>query len=138
MPRPTGANSSWEQSTGADMGSVNQEGTKRLQRGRFGHVTDVQGRNVRHMSSSTLADFLLPTGFERPPVAAVLREGSSVAEIGRYALRAAGQRRIRRSTPYAARTASRLGDPVILVPGFLAGDGSLSLLARTLRAEGFR
>lgn len=90
------------------------------------------------MSSSTLADFLLPTGFESPRPAAVLREGSAVAEIGRYALRAAGQRRSRRSTPYAARSGARLGDPVILVPGFLAGDGSLALMARALRGEGLR
>ena len=90
------------------------------------------------MSSSTLADFLLPTGFDRPRPAAVLREGSAVAEIGRYALRAAGQRRSRRTTPYAARAGTRLGDPVILVPGFLAGDGSLALMARALRGEGFR
>jgi triacylglycerol lipase len=90
------------------------------------------------MSSSTLADFLLPTGFERPRPAAVLREGSAVTEIGRYALRAAGQRRSRRTTPYAARAGTRLGDPVILVPGFLAGDGSLALMARALRGEGFR
>ncbi|WP_243059215.1 triacylglycerol lipase [Nocardioides sp. SR21] len=90
------------------------------------------------MSSHPLADFLLPEGFESPRVAAVLREGSAVAEFGRYALRAAGERRTRRATPYADRGATRLGDPVILVPGFLAGDGSLALLARTLRAQGFR
>lgn len=95
-------------------------------------------RNVRHMSSNALADFLLPAGFESPRVAAVLREGSAVAEFGRYALRAAGERRTRRTTPYADRGVTRLGDPVILVPGFLAGDGSLALLARTLRAQGFR
>jgi triacylglycerol lipase len=83
-----------------------------------------------------MADFLLPTGFECPRPAAVLREGSAVAEIGRYALRAAGQRRSRR--PYAGSGVARLGDPVILVPGFLAGDGSLKLLSRTLRAQGFR
>lgn len=81
---------------------------------------------------STLADFLLPTGFECPRPAAVVRESSAVAELGRYALRAADPRRPRSVTP------SRLGDPVILVPGFLAGDGTLRLLARTLRAEGYR
>lgn len=84
------------------------------------------------MSSNPLADFLLPAGFESPRVTAVLREGSAVTELGRYALRAAGQRRSRRPVP------ARLGDPVILVPGFLAGDGSLSLLSRTLRGQGFR
>ena len=93
---------------------------------------------MRHMSSSTLADFLLPTGFECPRPAAVLREGSAVTELGRYALRVAGQRRSRRVTPYADRASTRLGDPVILVPGFLAGDGSLALMSRALRSQGFR
>ena len=88
--------------------------------------------------TNSLADFLLPMGFEPPRPGAVLREGSAVAEIGRYALRAAGSRRSRRSTPYAQRAGARLGDPVLLVPGFLAGDGTLALMARTLRAEGFR
>lgn len=90
------------------------------------------------MTSSTLADFLLPTGFACPRPAAVLREGSAVLEAGRYAWRVAGEHRARRSTPYAARPAGRHGDPVILVPGFLAGDGTLALMARALRAQGFR
>jgi len=87
---------------------------------------------------STLADFLLPAGFACPRPAAVLREGSAVAEAGRYAWRAAGERRARQGTPYAARAGARSGDPVILVPGFLAGDGTLALMARSLRARGFR
>ena len=90
------------------------------------------------MTSSSLADFLLPTGFECPRPAAVLREGSAVAEFGRYALRAAEDRRTRRRTPYAARSGARPGDPVLLVPGFLAGDGTLALMARALRTQGFR
>lgn len=88
--------------------------------------------------SSTLADFLLPQGFAVPHPAAVLREGSAATEIGRYAWRAAADRRARRATPYASRPGSRLGDPVLLVPGFLAGDGTLALMARSLRAHGFR
>lgn len=88
--------------------------------------------------SSTLAGFLLPDGFACPSPAAVLREGSAVLEAGRYAWRAAGDHRARRGTPYAARSGSRLGDPVILVPGFLAGDGTLALMARALRAQGLR
>jgi pimeloyl-ACP methyl ester carboxylesterase len=88
--------------------------------------------------STPLADFLLPTGYACPPHAAVLGERSAVTELGRYAWRAAVESRVRRGTPYAARAGSRLGDPVVLVPGFLAGDGTLGLMARTLRAEGFR
>jgi triacylglycerol lipase len=90
------------------------------------------------VTAPTLAEFLLPTGFECPRPAAVLREGSAVLEAGRYAWRAAGERRARRGTPYASRAGGRYGDPVILVPGFLAGDGTLGLMARVLRAQGFR
>jgi pimeloyl-ACP methyl ester carboxylesterase len=88
--------------------------------------------------SPSLADFLLPHGFAVPHPAAVLREGSAATEIGRYALRAAVDRRARRATPYASRPGSRSGDPVLLVPGFLAGDGTLALMSRSLRAQGFR
>lgn len=95
-------------------------------------------RNVDHMRSTALADFLLPEGFAAPAVGAVLRESSAVVEIGRFAVRAVGQRRSRHQTPYVARAGSRLGDPVLLVPGFLAGDGTLALMSRALRAQGFR
>lgn len=89
------------------------------------------------MSSTALAEFLLPDGFAVPRPAAVLREGSAATELGRYALRAAATRRARQQAPYAA-AAARRSDPVVLVPGFLAGDGTLALMARTLRAHGFR
>ena len=88
--------------------------------------------------SSTLASFLRPEGFERPAASAVLREGSVVAEAGRYALRALEERRIRLGTPYAGRAGFRTSEPVLLVPGFMAGDGTLSLMARSLRRQGFR
>lgn len=90
------------------------------------------------MTSSTLASFLRPDGFERPHPVAVLRESSLVAEAGRYAVRAVGERRVRAATPYALRAGTRPSEPVILVPGFLAGDGTLALMARTLRSRGFR
>ncbi len=90
------------------------------------------------MSTSPLAPFLLPDGFTPPALVAVLREGSLVTEAGRLALRSAEERRTRRSLPYTGRRAVRAADPVILVPGFMAGDTSLSLMARALRAQGFR
>jgi triacylglycerol lipase len=71
-------------------------------------------------------------------VVAVLREGSLVAEAGRYALRSAGRRRERRSAPYTERRTVREADPVLLVPGFMAGDSSLTFMSRALRAEGYR
>lgn len=49
-------------------------------------------------------------------------------------------RKIRRGDdrPYALRHPERGQDPVVLVPGFMAGDGSLSLMARHLRGQGHR
>ncbi len=85
-----------------------------------------------------LGSFLLPEGFTRPGLAAVLQEASVVPEAGRYVRRAWDERRLRRTTPYAGRSASRGDDPVVLVPGFMAGDGTLALMARSLRRRGFR
>jgi triacylglycerol lipase len=86
----------------------------------------------------TVASFLRPEGFECPSRAAVLREGSLVTEAGRYAVRVLGERQARLGTPYARRAALRTSEPVLLVPGFMAGDASLSLMARALRRQGFR
>ncbi|WP_377324397.1 esterase/lipase family protein [Pimelobacter simplex] len=88
--------------------------------------------------SNTLAPWLLPDGYGRPALAALLREGSLVTEAGRYAARRSATRHARRRTPYAARAAARAAEPVLLVPGFLAGDWTLTAMAAELRAEGFR
>ncbi len=111
----------------------------------MGHVDGTFGtfgRTVRGVTCSTrpaiVGSFLRPDGFAPPGAAAVLREGSLVAEAGRYAVRALAEHHARRDLPYAGRTAPRRGEPVILVPGFLAGDASLALMARALRAQGFR
>ena len=85
-----------------------------------------------------LGSFLLPEGFTRPALSAVLQEASVVPEAGRYARRAWDERRLRRGTPYAGREAAGGLDPVVLVPGFMAGDGTLGLMARSLRRRGFR
>lgn len=90
------------------------------------------------MTDSPLASFLLPEGFQRPTAAAVLRESSVVVEVGRYARRSLGERRMTHDTPYAGRHVPRAVDPVILVPGFMAGDGTLALMRRSLRQRGFR
>lgn len=87
---------------------------------------------------TALAPFLHPAGFARPHLAAVLREGSVLAEGARYATRCRADRRARRAQPVASRAADRTGEPVLLVPGFMAGDGTLSMLSRALRHEGFR
>ncbi|WP_370248930.1 esterase/lipase family protein [Nocardioides sp.] len=90
------------------------------------------------MTDSPLAPFLLPDGFARPHFGAVLREASVVPEITRYAVRAREERRLVRSRPVVERRPVRETTPVVLVPGFLAGDGTLMLMSRTLRARGYR
>lgn len=89
------------------------------------------------MTQRTTAAFLTPEGFSQPSVSAVLREGSLVTEAGRYAVQAFSSRGTRRRTPYGARPV-RATEPVLLVPGFLAGDSSLGPMSRTLRHQGFR
>ncbi|HEX5861138.1 MAG TPA: hypothetical protein VFY58_04805, partial [Nocardioides sp.] len=86
--------------------------------------------------TTSVGSFLLPPGFVSPALSAVMREGSLVAEAGRYALRSVDERRGRHGWP-PARTAAAT-DPVVLVPGFLAGDGTLRFMARSLRRQGFR
>jgi triacylglycerol lipase len=90
------------------------------------------------VADGTLAPFLLPDGFTKPRARAVLQEASVVAEAGRYALATREARRARRATPYSGRRTVRTSDPVILVPGFMAGDATLAFMARTLRQRGFR
>lgn len=88
--------------------------------------------------SNTLAPWLLPEGYGPPALAALLREGSLVTEAGRFALSRSAARRTRRRTPYAVRAAARATEPVLLVPGFLAGDWTLRAMGAELRARGFR
>jgi triacylglycerol lipase len=90
------------------------------------------------VTDGALAAFLLPHGFAKPPVRAVLQEASVVAEAGRYALASREARRVRKATPYSGRRVVRAADPVILVPGFLAGDATLRFMSRALRQRGFR
>lgn len=89
------------------------------------------------VTQRTTAAFLTPEGFSQPSVAAVLREGSLVTEAGRYAVQALGSRGARRRTPLGSRPV-RVSEPVLMVPGFLAGDSSLGPMSRMLRHQGFR
>jgi pimeloyl-ACP methyl ester carboxylesterase len=88
--------------------------------------------------AGTLGSFLLPEGFKRPRPHEVLREGSVVLEAGRYAVESLDERRRRWATSYATRHEPRTEEPVILVPGFMAGDLTLGAMSRTLRRRGFR
>ena len=72
----------------------------------------------------------------RPGLVAVLRERSVVGEAGRHVVWAAGDRR--RSTASYGGPAAAYREPVVLVPGFLAGDLTLRLMAQALRRRGHR
>jgi pimeloyl-ACP methyl ester carboxylesterase len=68
----------------------------------------------------------------------VLREHSVVLEAGRYAVSSLEERRRRWATSYVARALPQPEEPVLLVPGFMAGDLTLRAMSRTLRRRGFR
>ena len=88
------------------------------------------------MKKNPVASFLLPDDFRRPPLVRMLHEGRIVGEASRHAVRSVAERRTR--APYAGSSPVRDADPVLLVPGFMAGDYTLAALGRTLRREGFR
>jgi len=90
------------------------------------------------VTAAPLAAFLTPDGYSAPGVAAVLREASVVTEAGRFAIGRLERHRLRRRAPYAGQGDVRRATPVILVPGFLAGDGTLALMGQVLREEGYR
>jgi triacylglycerol lipase len=90
------------------------------------------------VTATPLAPWLTPEGFRAPSVTAVLREASAITEAGRFALGALERRRLRYRSPYAGLGAVRHATPVILVPGFLAGDSTLGPMSRVLREQGYR
>ena len=92
------------------------------------------------MGRSPIADFLVPDGFAGPRgLRALAREGSVVVEAVRHRRHTSAERARQRAVPYAQRTSRRVtGDPVLLVPGFLAGDYTLAWMGRHLRQLGHR
>jgi triacylglycerol lipase len=88
---------------------------------------------------SPLGSFLCPPGFAGPTgLRAIARESSAVSEAARFVRRSAQDRLSRRTTPYALRAPEHGLEPVVLVPGFMAGDGTLGLMSRHLRGLGYR
>jgi triacylglycerol lipase len=89
--------------------------------------------------SSPIGSFLLPEGFAGPRGArALARELSTVAEGARLVRRTRTQARSRAATPYAGVNRVSPHDPVLLIPGFMAGDYTLRGMSAFLRAQGFR
>lgn len=85
------------------------------------------------------ATYLCPPGFTGPKGLALMREASLLLEAARFAGRSRAGRRNRRSTAYVAAAPEPLdADPVLLVPGFMAGDYTLRLMGRHLRSQGYR
>src|SRR4051812_20767831 len=88
---------------------------------------------------SPIGTFLLPAGYAGPTgVRALARELSTLTEGARLVRRSRTERRTRAAAPYAEAFRPPAHDPVLLVPGFMAGDGTLKAMSLFLRSEGFR
>lgn len=87
---------------------------------------------------SPLGSFLCPPGYAGPRLGAIVREGSAMTEAARFVRRSAQDRVQCGDRTYAARAPEHGLEPVLLVPGFLAGDGTLTLMSRHLRRLGYR
>ncbi|WP_067431620.1 esterase/lipase family protein [Nocardioides jensenii] len=88
--------------------------------------------------ANALADFLAPEGYQQPGILSLGRELTFWPEAGRAVVRSMADKRELFGTPYVSRSPQRSVEPVLLVPGFLAGDYTLRLMAHTLRRHGYR
>ena len=89
--------------------------------------------------NSPMGDFLRPEGFVGPRgLRALGREGSLAVEVARYVRWSRGERRTRSVAPYADPRRPLGLEPVLLVPGFMAGDATLKGMAAMLRGAGYR
>jgi len=89
--------------------------------------------------NSPIGDFLRPEGFLGPQgLKALSREGSVVGEVARYLHRARADRRGRAVLPYVHHERPAGVEPVLLIPGFMAGDYTLVGMAAMLRGAGYR
>lgn len=83
--------------------------------------------------------YLCPPGYAPPRASALRRELRVGPEFGRYVVHQMGQRvGYRAIDDSAAVPQPDGGDPVLMVPGFLAGDYTLGLLGKRLRLAGYR
>lgn len=89
--------------------------------------------------NSPIGSFLLPPGFDGPTgVRALAREASTVVEAARLVRRSRTDRRARALLPYAGSHRVPAHDPVLLIPGFMAGDPTLRAMTQFLRNQNFR
>jgi triacylglycerol lipase len=89
--------------------------------------------------SSPIGAFLCPPGFAGPKgLRALTREGSVALEAARGVRRRRTDRRDAGRESYARSRRGLAVEPVLLVPGFMAGDWTLVRLAGFLRDKGFR
>lgn len=87
----------------------------------------------------SLGDFLKPEGYEGPRgLRGISTEASVVLEGARMVARRRAAKAVRKGLPYAGEHRRTAHEPVLLVPGFMAGDWSLVAMAQFLRAEGYR
>lgn len=88
--------------------------------------------------NSPMGDFLRPAGFVGPRgLRALAREGSAAVEAARYVRRSRADSKARAATPYAHHRAHG-HEPVLLIPGFMAGDATLKGMSLMLRGAGYR
>ncbi len=86
-----------------------------------------------------MGDFLKPEGFVGPAgLKALSREGSVAAEAARYLRRSRSDKRISARRPYVDHARPKPVEPVLLIPGFMAGDATLAGMANLLRGAGYR
>lgn len=86
-----------------------------------------------------MGDFLRPEGFLGPQgLRALSRESSAAVELVRYLRRSRTDRKGRKGTPYADANRRHGHEPVMLIPGFMAGDPTLRAMSSMLRGAGYR
>ncbi len=85
--------------------------------------------------ATKFADFLAPEGFTTPTYWALSKELAIGPEIGQAVVRAA-HTKVRRLGSSAR--AEPHDEPVLLLPGFMAGDYTLRVLSNRLRQDGYR
>jgi pimeloyl-ACP methyl ester carboxylesterase len=89
--------------------------------------------------NSPMGDFLRPEGFLGPQgLRALSREGSAAVELARYLRRARADKKTRKAGAYVDANRRHAHEPVMLIPGFMAGDPTLRAMSSMLRGAGYR